>query len=218
MLILLSSFGTVAVKTSAFFALSAREATDTPVATSALDQAPTIDKIGEPTQSPIVEITETANISKPKTVAVQTCSGYYGYITIAGKSICLASTGTTAGNLSYNFAYIFNNASYNSYNQYIFGHNSANIFGSLGSLPVGTTFSVTTNGQTTNYRISFKEVVCDFSNPAYPCSNYSEPVLNMYDAVQPARRGANLAIMTCAGTSIGNGDATHRLVVYANKI
>ncbi|MFV0485269.1 MAG: sortase domain-bontaining protein [Candidatus Saccharimonadales bacterium] len=90
--------------------------------------------------------------------------------------------------------------------------------GGLSSLPVGTKFSVTVNGATTNYQVSKKQVYCDYSNPTHPCSNYSEPVLNMYDAINPARQGANLALMTCAGSSIGNGDATHRLIVYATRV
>jgi sortase (surface protein transpeptidase) len=27
-----------------------------------------------------------------------------------------------------------------------------------------------------------------------------------------------ISLMTCAGTSIGNGDATHRLIAYATEV
>ena len=40
-------------------------------------------------------------------------------------------------------------------------------------------------------------------------------------AVAGARHGRvqyDLALMTCYGTSYGNGDASHRLVVFANRL
>ncbi len=185
-----------------------------------------------PEQSPIATIAQAAtlkpaqkssptlaNAQKTSTTARPTvCSSYYGYLLIGSKTICLSSTNTTAGSLSYSNAYIFNNASYASYNQYIFGHNSSNLFGVLSSLPSGTKFSLTIQNQTQNYTIAFSETTCDYTNPSHPCSNYPEAKLNMKDAIYPTRRGADLAIMTCAGQGIGGGDATHRLTVYAKRI
>jgi len=220
----LAGFVSIADQTRAFFAVPATETGDYP-AVSSSDSNLALAKI-----QPIEQITIPAIATNPQITAARTastvplrttCSGYYGYITISGRNICLASTDTTSGSLSYNHAYIFNGAI--SSNQFIFGHNSSNIFGNLASLPNGTTFSVTLGGQTTTYRIAFKETVCDYTNSQqhgsrYDCANYPEPVLNMNHAVMPHLRSANLAIMTCAGAPLGQGDATHRLVVYANKI
>jgi len=224
---LIAGFASVADQTKAFFVVPATtETVNQPAEASNFNFNLTkIETLEQGTIPAIInnpKITARTTTPAPVTptvrppVPIAICGGYYGYITIGGKNICLASTNTTAGSLSYNHAYIYNTEL--SSNKYIFGHNSAALFGNLSSLNNGTTFSVTIAGKTTNYRISFKEVTCDYTNPSYPCSNYPEPVLNMNDVIMPHRRGADLAIMTCAGTPIGNGDATHRLTVYANKI
>lgn len=223
--ILLAIFTAFLVGFKACSAMFSSQINDYPAITTSQNLQP-LDQLSAPEQGTITEITATR--TNPQTTATRTvsrqtttapCNNYYGYLTIGGKNICLVATNTTNGTLSYSHAYTLHSSNHNSYNQYIFGHNSANIFGNLANLPAGATFSLTTNGQTANYRISFKETTCDYSNPSYPCSQFpNDPVLNMLDVVNPSRRGAHLAIMTCAGTPIGNGDATHRLTVYAVKI
>jgi hypothetical protein len=216
--ILLAGFASVADQTKISFAIPATETSQQPIITSP-NASPILAKIQTLEQGTIPAITTNpkitthSNTTVPPTTA--TCSNYYGYITAGGRTICLASTNTTAGSLSYNHAYIYSGEL--SANQFIFGHNSSSIFAHLKNLPSDTIFSVTLSGQTTSYRVAFQETVCDYTNPNYPCSNYPEPVLNMNHAGMPYLRGADLAIMTCAGTPIGNGDATHRLIVYANK-
>jgi sortase (surface protein transpeptidase) len=230
---LVASFSVSVSKTVAAFNISSDTVNDNPIASSAVVQELRAVEIAA--QKPIQNIAATVNIkkpmvttAKPKVVASapqtnRVCGGYYGYISVGGKTICLKSTNTTSGNLSYSYGYIFNNSAYNSYNQYIFAHNSASLFGNLRNLATGTRFSVTVNGQTTAYQITKKVTYCDYSNyangaagcrAAYP----NDPVLNMYDAVNPGRQGAQLALMTCAGVSLGGGDASHRLIVYAVKI
>ena len=218
---ILLSFASVADQTKLYFAVPATETGDRPAYSEInlnLAKIETIKKGDIPAIATSPVITKTTTTVRPATP----CSDYYGYITIGGKTICLASTNTTAGSLSYNHAYIYNTSL--SSNQYIFGHNSAALFGNLKNLSSGTTFNLTFNGLTTSYRISFKESVCDYTNrdqwgPQYDCANYpNSPVLNMNDAILPSRRGADLALMTCDGTPLGNGDATHRLVIYANKL
>ena len=225
LIVFLAGSVSIADQTRAFFVVPATETGDYPTVSPSSSNS-TLAKIQPIEQVTIPAITTNPQITAARTVSAATrsattCNGYYGYITIGGRNICLASTDTTNGSLSYNHAYIFNGAI--SSNQFIFGHNSSNIFGNLASLPNGTIFSVTLSGQTTTYRISFKETVCDYTNgqqhgARYDCANYPEPVLNMNHAVMPYLRGANLAIMTCAGAPLGQGDATHRLVVYANKV
>ena len=186
---------------------------------SANVQNSSVPHIDNPKLSSIDEIAKSPNnTTNLKKATKPTCSDFYGYISISGKNICLSSTGDTSQNLSYSNSYIYNNDKYNSHDQFIFGHNSANLFGNLKNLSVGETFSVTIKGVKTSYKISLKEVVCDYSNPEYPCSNYQDPILDMRNVLHPSLKGANLSIMTCAGTGIGNGDATHRLTIYAVKI
>jgi len=216
---LFAGFMSVADQTKMFFVVPTTELDGQPFVYSDTDI--NLTKIEPIKKGDIPTIATSPKIIGPvatvqSTPAITICSSYYGYITIGGKTICLTSTNTTAGSLSYSNGYIYN--SNLSQNKFIFGHNSGNLFGNLKSLSSGTVFYLTLGGQTTAYRITFKESVCDYTNPGYPCSNYPESVLNMNDAIQPSRRGADLAIMTCDGTPIGNGDATHRLVVYATKI
>ena len=222
LIIVLAGFSSISTQQKVSFSIPA--ATDQPILSPVATNGSTISKLQPVNATPLTSIATTAKIPQAKKAPVQaavstgtTCANYYGYISIGGRNICLASTSSTSGSLSYSHAYIFNSPNQNSFNQYIFGHSSASIFGSLANLPVGTSFGLTIGGDTTQYRISLKEVSCDYSNPSYPCTNYPEPVLNMSDAVYPFRKGADLAIMTCAGTAIGNGDATHRLTVYATK-
>lgn len=158
------------------------------------------------------------SLSGGSSVQTGVCGGYYAYISVGGKNICLKSTGDTGGDLSYGHGYIFNSATYESYNSYIFAHNSTALFGGLKDLGVGTGFSVTVGGQTVSYQVSRRVVYCDYSNVGYPCSNYVDPVLNMWDVIRPGRQGADLSLMTCAGASIGGGDATHRLVIFARRV
>lgn len=224
LLFFIGGFGTILTKTMPYFDISSEFVNDNPtISYSAEDMS--VEQISEVEKKSVSAIAATAKLKQVKSAKVTTvarrssvCSGYYGYISIGGKNICLKSTNDTGGSLSYSYGYTFNSSTYNSYNQYIFAHNSANLFGGLKNLANGTRFSVTIGGKTTNYQISKKVVYCDYSNPSHPCSNYSEPVLNMYDAVKPARQGADLALMTCAGSSIGGGDATHRLMVFAKRV
>lgn len=102
--------------------------------------------------------------------------------------------------------------------RFLYGHNTANVFGGLTSLGVGSTFSVTYGGATTNYRVT--KVVIYEKNASTGrlqidgAGNYMRPVANAKsDGVQ-----YDLSLMTCYGTSYGNGDASHRWVIFANAI
>ena len=94
----------------------------------------------------------------------------------------------------------------------IYGHNTANLLGNLGSLGVGSNFTVTDGGVTTTYRVSAKVM---YEKTADGYLN-SDPYL--MGSIMQTAMGHNLALMTCAGTSYGNGDASHRLVVYADPV
>ena len=222
---LLVGFASIADQAGQLFAAQTANTGEQTTASSDAEIDINLSKIEPIEQQESPAITSNPKITAPKPAPQPTaparpatpCRDFYGYITIGGRTICLAITNTTGGNLSYNHAYIYNTPQ--SQDKFIFGHNSNGIFNHLKNLSNGSIFSVTIQGKTTTYRVSFKEVSCDYSNPTYPCSNYpNDPVLNMYDAILPSRRGADLALMTCSGTPIGNGDATHRLMVYANRV
>ncbi len=107
----------------------------------------------------------------------------------------------------------------NKYGQnFYWGHNSNEVFRGLYNLGAGSTFTMTYDGKTTKYRVA--DVVIfekNFGNNMLQLDgsgNYMMSLVNgrfkgaKYDAV----------LMTCYGTSVGNGDATNRYVLLANAI
>lgn len=87
----------------------------------------------------------------------------------------------------------------------LYGHNYAGVFGVLPSLTEGTPISVTLNGQTSTYTIARK-----FTVEKSIVQNYMIAIANArFEGVQ-----YSYALMTCAGTSYGNGDASHRTIVF----
>ena len=108
-------------------------------------------------------------------------------------------------------------------NKFIYGHNSAAVFGNLKNLRVGVdTFAVTLNGVTSTYRIVNK-VIYDYElggNGALRLNG--DTSINYMNRTAKAKDNNNvqydLALMTCHGQSLGSGNATQRLVLFANKI
>lgn len=100
------------------------------------------------------------------------------------------------------------------YGKLYYGHNSRNVFGSLSDYGVGNTFTITVNGVTTTYRVAevamFEKNQDNGKLQIDGAGNYMKSVVNA--------RGHSVALMTCAGTPLGNGRATHRLVVFADAI
>ena len=116
-------------------------------------------------------------------------------------------------------------------NKLIYAHNSANLFGNLGTHGVGSTISVNEGGAITTYRVYdvriFKKTdattlqLCH--NGYNDCTgSHMGNIANaaLIDIVNYVRYANyyDVAFMTCTGTNYGNGDASHRLVVYANRI
>ncbi|MBR2709961.1 sortase [Candidatus Saccharibacteria bacterium] len=131
-------------------------------------------------------------------------------ITIAGRTIEIvnvASTTVNAGN------------HVNKYGEkFLYGHNSYNVFGALLGLNAGATFSVKTDGVTKNYVVSRAET---FEKNRETGKLQKDGKGSLMYAVSLATYGGvsyDLALMTCAGTSYGNGDASHRYVLFANQI
>lgn len=131
------------------------------------------------------------------------------YIAIAGRTIEIvdvATTGENAGN------------HVNRYNgKFLYGHNSPGVFGPILGLGVGATFSVTSNGTTKNYMVASTEMF--EKNPTTGQLQKDGAGSFMNVVANASYRGTyDLALMTCAGVSYGNGDASHRFVIFAKMI
>lgn len=140
-------------------------------------------------------------------------------ITIGGRYIPLYQMGSTDA--------VLDNAA-SKYGNFIYGHNSGNVFGVLYNSWVGQTFSVTVDGVTTNYVVS--DIVIYEKNQANGLlqvngrGNYMSNVANAIkkdidaDTGQVSLTYYSLSLMTCYGAMLGGGDATHRLVIFAYEI
>lgn len=89
----------------------------------------------------------------------------------------------------------------------IYAHNTSGLLRGLYELYNGDTFSI--NGVT--YNVS--ERVVYEKTDAYSLNGSRAVMKNLKNSAY----GHDFALMTCYGTSLGNGDATHRLVIFADK-
>lgn len=102
--------------------------------------------------------------------------------------------------------------------RFLYGHNTVGVFGGLVNLGAGSIFSVTYDGVTRNYVVAkiviFEKNVGNGKLQLNGEGSYMRSVANAKsDGMQ-----YDLSIMTCYGTSYGNGDASHRWVIFANAI
>ena len=97
--------------------------------------------------------------------------------------------------------------------KFLYGHNSSAVFGGLVNLNEGGRFTVRINGVTKTYAVVEKVI--------YEKASATSLRLNGKDysmsAIVKGRGKYNMVLMTCYGVSYGNGDASHRLVIYANE-
>jgi len=164
-------------------------------------------------EKPITPIT-TATPKGARTTSTTSCDA----IIISGRTICIFNAPSLATNPGTGVA------SYQ--NQFLFGHNTSTVFGSLGS---ANSFQIIKNGQTESYKIVKKVTYCDYSNvkqhgPQYDCANFAEPRLptrasgHATDYYEAKNQGYDFILMTCAGQPIGKEDATLRLLAYAIRV
>ena len=198
LILLLSSFFTIAGAPE--FLIASEDVEVNSINNANIVQTVVPEPVKTVVSTPVTRTTKTtvAKAAAPKPAANR--------LNIAGRSLTVEyspNTGVDAGRV----VKFYNN-------KFLYGHNSAGVFGFLPSVGVGTVFSLTYNGVTTNYRVMEKV--------EYAKSSPTTLNLNGRDySMAYIAKGMNkysLTLMTCSGRSLGGGDATHRLVLYANAI
>lgn len=137
-------------------------------------------------------------------------------IQIAGKNLNIVTVDDTAKD-SGNHVNRYKKGSYDG--RFLYGHNSAAVFGGLENLKIGSTFTVRLDGEQNIYKIT--KIVIFNKNVAKGTIELTGDSTNYMGQVAKAKfKGTqyDLSIMTCHGQSLGGGDATERLVIFANKI
>ena len=139
----------------------------------------------------------TAAITPPTPQKVNYTVSYYVGSPAEFNSIAL--------NLSYNGLY--------KYRKMIYGHNSGNLLGNLSNRKVGEIITITENGIVKNYQIASIRTFRKTED------QHLENDPNLMTNIANTALGHDIALFTCAGRVLGkSGDATHRLVVFANQI
>lgn len=105
----------------------------------------------------------------------------------------------------------------------LYAHNSSNLLGSIRNFTIGTNFTITENGATKTYEVAdvriFKKVdnytlqLCSLND--YNACTDATYYMNTLQNAKFNGKTYSIAMMTCDGTSLGGGDATHRRVVFA---
>lgn len=123
---------------------------------------------------------------------------------IANYNVTVYSASIIANGLSYSDIY--------KTEKLIYGHNSWNLLGNLVNRTQGEVFTITEGGVTRNY------VVSDIAVYAKTSDGYLNNNRLLMNNIVHNAMGHDVALMTCYGTAYGNGDASHRLVIYADAI
>ena len=171
-------------------------------------------------ENPVFNAVETVPLPEPEpeptpepesvSLTVQYAAPVAGYATtpatpqITNYTVTVYSGTIVADNLSYYDIY--------KTNKLIYGHNSYNLLGNLSNRYVGETITITEGGVAQTYRVS-DVVLYEKTSEGY--LNHDRTLMGR---IMRTAMGHSVALMTCAGTSYGNGDASHRLVVYADAI
>jgi|GEM_PF-4605070 len=92
--------------------------------------------------------------------------------------------------------------------RFLFAHNTNNLFGNLKNLNLNDTFTVNLNGKIKTYKVAKKIIITKSDAEKYKTEIYTASFGGDFD----------LSLMTCAGTMIGNNDASHRLIIEATEV
>lgn len=177
------------------------------------------------TKNQIKEI-DTGELAKaPKTTPVYTAPAYTApayvtpayvaprnYMSIMGRQIEIVTTNTTATTPETQIARFVGKNRPDKYpGVFYFGHNTADLLGGLANMPVGSTFSITLDGVTRNYKIMINQTVPN--DQKLDDLMETEVARAIHNGVQ-----YSVSLMTCAGQPLPGRNATHRTIVYANEI
>lgn len=175
----------------------------------------TIDELGE-SKLPEVANSYVGYVSYARSSRVTESTGYGSadavgnYISVGGRNIPVIDVASTGVNADDHV---------NKYGaRFYYGHNTGAVFGGLVNYGVGSGFSIYYGGVLHNYRVAkvmiFEKNVSNGHLELNGSGNYMRSVADARSSgVQ-----YDVSLMTCHGTSYGNGDASHRLVLYANEI
>ena len=162
---------------------------------------------------PVAEPATTQTVATPRAVAVSrpvapqpvvqaSAPSYANSISINGKYLELVHVSNPAINAERHV---------NKYNKMFYGHNSPEVFKGIENV---SEFSVTENGIVSRYRVMEKHT---FEKHSATALSLNGQVYTMASLANYAW-GYDAIVVTCAGQSLGNGDATHRLLLFVNKI
>ncbi len=163
-----------------------------------------------PVEEPAVEVAEESAAPAPITTTTYAAPApVYVAPQIANYTVSfyinsVAEYTNTVNNLRYDGIYKFR--------KMIYGHNTGNLLGNLTSRYIGENFTITESGVTKQY------VVSDIQIYRKTEDGYLENNRKLMSNIANTAMGHDVALFTCYGTSYGNGDASHRLVVFANAV
>lgn len=177
----------------------------TPVEKTAKTEVATVNRT-RAARSNSVTTTRSASTAIARTASAQTVSG--DRISIAGRTVPIFVSSNTS---------IDAGSKVGLFRKLLYGHNSSAVFGILANVSAGSTFTVTMNGATTTYRISQKITVEKTSLMANNRMNYLVNSAS-YTAPGISTGSHDVVLMTCAGTLYGNGDASHRTLIFADRV
>ncbi len=123
---------------------------------------------------------------------------------IVNYNVTIVTDKIVAKNLSYSDIYRTG--------KFIYAHNSSNLFGNLKYLNIGDVFTITESGVAQKYQVIDKVIYEKADN------GYLNGSKRLTKEVEIYANGHDISIMTCSGTAYGNGDASHRLVLFANAV
>lgn len=126
------------------------------------------------------------------------------YISILGRSIDIFTSSDTSINAGNRVAQ-FIRGRYDG--RFFYGHNYSHVLGGLAGVPVGSSFSIDLDGIGHNYSVA---LVVTVPNDDALANSMSKIAMAKYGGVS-----YDVAIMTCAGTPYGDGNATHRTILFA---
>lgn len=98
--------------------------------------------------------------------------------------------------------------------KFLYGHNSPAVFGGLVNLGVGNVFMVSYGGVTSTYQVGEVQIFEKTSETTLSSNGLNYRM----SAIVNGKGRYDMVLMTCYGTMYGNGDASHRLVVFANQV